>query len=815
MTRWCLFILTLSLASGCDCSAPPATTCSADTDCQAGFVCRDGRCVDRTTQDGGTETDARVTCEPSQVECAGTCCPAGQVCSADFRCALDCGAEPICGGACCAAGDECLDGRCVIECADEAQRCGADGELCCAAEQACLGGGCVDLGGSCTVTEECELDEICEPTLMRCVPRTAVEVCEYRPPVGEFTPVVACRWQPPGGASTYGDVVMTPGVMNLTDDNGDGETNTLDIPDVVFVAFDYAAQTCCTANGRLVIASGACNSDGTMRTHAIIDGVNIDNSTGVALGNLHPDSMPAERNPEIVVTMRVGAVAFVRAADDGSAWTELWRNSTMPSASHTRGGAAPSLADLDGDGAPEVIIGNVVLNGMTGAVVWDGLVTVGAGAGVGNNAFLGPSSTVADLDLDGHPEVIAGNTVYDGRTGAEIWTYTYTSNNSPCGGNIPCDGFNGVGNFDDDPEGEVVIVRRGEVFVLNHDGTLLHQALVPRDDVTPYAGDGPCANNESGPPTIADFDGDGRVEIGTAGADFYVVVDFDCTGDPLPSECARQNVLWLAPNHDCSSRATGSSVFDFEGDGAAEVVYADEQDFWIFDGRTGAVLYRDESHTSNTRLEMPIVVDVDNDGKSEVLVPVAGNSAAVGGLFVWEDADNNWVRTRRVWNQHPYHVTNITEDGQVPRYEEPNWRMSRLNNFRQNVQPGGLFDAPDLTVTSIEVGDCVPAGVLRIAVTVENRGALGVPPGIAVWGRVRLPDGTVIDLGVVYTATYILPGGSEVVVFEWMSPGGFDVPSVTFEAIVDDDGTGAGAYNECDETNNGLVSDTLMTCMFG
>ena len=806
-------LLAMLSAAGCDCGGTPLT-CSVDDDCGPGYACVDGRCVDRNMLDGGS--DAQTTCEAGRVECADVCCAAGEVCTADFRCALDCGADPICGGRCCAAGQECVDDRCVVECADEARRCGAEGELCCSAEQACLGGGCVDLGDPCTVTEQCELDEICEPALMRCVPRDAVEVCEYRPPVGEFTPTVACRWQPPPGPyETYNDVVMTPAVMNLTDDNGDGETNTLDIPDIVFVAFDYAAQGCCTPNGRLVIASGACNPDGTMNTHAIIDGVDVDNSTGIALGNLHPDTMPEERAPEIVATMRVGAVAFRRAADDGSAWVELWRNTTMPSASHTRGGAAPSLADLDGDGRPEVIIGNVVLDGLTGEVIWDGLVTVGPSAGIGNNAFLGPSSTVADLDLDGHPEVIAGNTVYDGRTGAEKWTFAFMGNNSPCGGQIPCDGFNGAANFDDDPEGEVVIVRRGEVFVLNHDGTLLHRAQVPRDDVMPYVGNGPCGNNEAGPPTVADFDGDGRPEIGTAGADFYVVVDWDCTGDPLPPECARENILWMAPNQDCSSRATGSSVFDFEGDGAAEVVYADEEVFWIFDGRTGAVLYRDDSHTSNTRLEMPIVVDVDNDGKSEVLVPVAGGGIGTGGLYVWEDVENNWVRTRRVWNQHTYHVTNIGEDGQVPRVEEPNWRNGRLNNFRQNVQPSGLFDAPDLTVTSIDVAECIPSGVMRIAVTVHNRGALGVPPGIAVWGRVRLPDGTVIDLGVVRTSTLLLPGNSEVLVFEWTSPGGFGVPSITFEAIVDDDGTGAGAYNECDESNNGLVSEPLSTCEFG
>ncbi len=814
LARAALVLFTLSLAS-CDCAGPiEGTPCDSDAECGDGLRCSDGVCVARA--DGGGDEDGGGLCGDGRDRCSGLCCAAGEACSGGV-CRLDCSGEPICGGECCEGGEECLDDRCVAECADEARRCGAMDELCCSAEQACLGAACVDLGEPCEFTEECDVDDYCELSLMRCVPRDAIEVCEFHPPVGEFTPRVACRWQPPSGPfATYGDVVMTPGVMNLTDDNGDGETNTLDVPDVVFVAFDYAVQNCCTPNGRLVIASGACNADGTMRTHAIIDGVNIDNSTGVALGNLHPDTMPDERAPEIVVTMRVGAGAFVRTADDGSAWTELWRNPTMPSAAHTRGGAAPSLADLDGAGAPEVIIGNVVLNGLNGEVVWDGRVTVGTSAGVGNNAFLGPSSTVADLDLDGDMEVIAGNTVYDGQTGAEVWTFTFGGNASPCGGSIPCDGFNAVGDFDDDPEGEVVIVRRGEVFVLQHTGEQLHRVRVPLDDVMPYRGNGPCANgNESGPPTIADFDGDGRPEIGTAGADFYVVVDFDCTGSPLPAECERENILWMVPNQDCSSRATGSSVFDFEGDGAAEVVYADETSFRIFDGRTGAVLYRDDSHTSNTRLEMPIVVDVDNDGKSEVLVPVASANAAIGGLFVWQDAENNWVRTRRVWNQHAYHVTNITEDGQVPRAEEPNWRNGRLNNFRQNVQPGGLFDAPDLTVTSIEVGECLPSGTMRIAVTVRNQGALSVPPGIAVWGRVRLPDGTIVDLGVERTSTLLLPGRSEVIVFTWDAGGAFTVPDVTFEAIVDDDGTGEGAYNECDESNNGLVSGALMTCSFG
>ena len=50
--------------------------------------------------------------------------------------------------------------------------------------------------------------------------------------MGDFAPTIGCRWTPPEappGASaeaieiaSMSDVVMTPSVANLTDDNGDG-----------------------------------------------------------------------------------------------------------------------------------------------------------------------------------------------------------------------------------------------------------------------------------------------------------------------------------------------------------------------------------------------------------------------------------------------------------------------------------------------------------------------------------------------------------------------------------------------------------------
>lgn len=823
----------------------------------------------------------------------GCDCPSGQECSDDGSCVSICRDRPACVGGgtaeCCAPGLVCEGGTCVHDCGGNVK---CDG-LCCDGGEGCIDDVCVALRGDCSVGEDCEPGERCDPSLGACVPGDPVQACEFRPPVGTFEPRIGCRWTPPeapAGATAeqieiaaMSEVVMTPSVANLTDDNGDGKTDALDIPDIVFVSFDYLADGCCTRRGVVRIVSGACNHDGTMSTLATLKGRGADdwigNSSGIALGNLHPDFMAAERAPEIVATFKNGgAVAWRRITDDGSEWEVLWQNDTLPTAQHTRGGAQPSIADLNADGRPEVIIGNVVLDGLTGkgpgdpdlpadALAWDGreleAMTPNANLGIGNNAFLGPVSIAADLDGDGLQEVIAGNTVY-GHDGTERWTYEYTTTNSSCGGSLDCDGYAGVGNFDHDEDGEVVIIRLGELFILNHDGSPIPgiplpiripgaraDVLAPTYSPAAYAPSAPlydddgdplpperilCGGalnllaydeagdpvmsegtqvivstagaNEGGPPTIADFDGDGFAEIGTASSTAYVVLDLQCTGDPLPAECDREWVRWMVENDDCSSRVTGSSVFDFEGDGSAEVIYADETAFRIFKGSDGTILFEDTTHRSNTRLEMPIVADVDNDGKSEVVVPEPNPDPNLGGIEIWEDSRNNWVRTRRIWNQHAYSVTNVTEDGQIPRAPTPNWRSSGLNNFRQNVQPRGLFDAPDLVVREIVPLDCEESQI-ELAIVVGNDGTSSVPPGVLTHLVARTADARELILGLVRTENRLGPGQSEQLHVDFDIPDGWRHTEIFVSATVDDDGEGGHQYNECNEENNVSTSSSI------
>jgi hypothetical protein len=427
---------------------------------------------------------------------------------------------------------------------------------------------------------------------------------------------------------------------------------------------------------------------------------------------------------------------------------------------------APSLADLDEDGSPEVVLGAAVLSA-DGTLLWERDTGVAEGS---NGGYVGGISALADLDGDGLLDVVAGRRAYHG-DGTPLWTST-----AP-------DGYPAIAQFDADVQPEVALVSSGNVYIL--------------DGLTGAVQWGPVAlpgGGRGGPPTIADFDGDTRPEIGVAGAASYSVYDPDGT----------TAVLWSRTTQDVSSNATGSSVFDFEGDGIAEVVYADECFMRAYRGTDGMVLLTIPS-SSATIHEYPLVADVDGDGNSEVLI-VANNRVDPGcgagytglrrGIFLYGDVRDQWMRTRRVWNEHAYHVTNVGPNGEIPRDEPDNWTRADLNNYRQNVQGEGVYNAPDLTLLGLEVSlDACPS-MASLRARVANEGSLGVPAGVNVAFHEGTPTARGALLGVVATTVALLPGASTVVSLDVPLTG---TPPYEFAAFVDDDGTGAGSITECDE----------------
>ena len=99
-----------------------------------------------------------------------------------------------------------------------------------------------------------------------------------------------------------------------------------------------------------------------------------------------------------------------------------------------------------------------------------------------------------------------------------------------------------------------------------------------------------------------------------------------------------------------------------------------------------------QARTSGTLIEFPVVADADDS--ADILV--VSNETSTSGprqfptLQVFEDAQNRWIPARRIWNQHSYHVTNVREDGTIPKVMPKHWLLN--NTFRTNAQIDGRND---------------------------------------------------------------------------------------------------------------------------
>jgi hypothetical protein len=228
---------------------------------------------------------------------------------------------------------------------------------------------------------------------------------------------------------------------------------------------------------------------------------------------------------------------------------------------------------------------------------------------------------------------------------------------------------------------------------------------------------------------------------------------------------------------------TGSSVFDFNGDGQAEVVYRDECFVRVYDGKTGKVLYSSPA-SSGTGFEYPIIADVDGDFATEIVVPRtayngcpkgpdklfpnSGDFKASTGFVVLRDPEDRWVSSRPIWNQHAYSITNVTDDARIPKSSEVkrNWEQPGLNNFRQNTQGAlGKLAIADLTVElqDAEALCSGEAGTFTVKAKVCNRGTNPVQDGAEVAFTQGKKNEAPTPLCATATDTLLMPGDCTVV----------------------------------------------------
>jgi hypothetical protein len=430
-------------------------------------------------------------------------------------------------------------------------------------------------------------------------------------------------------------------------------------------------------------------------------------------------------------------------------------------------------------------------------------------------------------------EVVAGNTVYnsDGSMYCDLGEYV--------GGvwERAADGYPAVADllrFAGDQDGEPEIVVTGNHYVRVYHGVtdydpngearclLIDEIVNDAQDDEDVSANMPahpnCDETRSsfgGQPTIGDFDADGDMEIAVAGACWYSVYYFN-ENDNMDLERYA-----MTQTKDWSSASTGSTLFDFNGDDETEIVFSDEESFyvWGFDNSSGLepwerlVSYlEDPGHKSWTIHEYPLVADVDGDGKAEIVVT---NSHLPGyedhfGIYVLGAVDDDWVSARKIWHQHAYSVTNVEDDGFVG-YAPPNYAPYTsvdYNNFRLQA-PGsfGALSAPNATIFAED--PCQEGcGDITVWVQVGNEGAhvsLGPDVVVSMYGVKANGKSDLLESQTVgsYVAPGVLTAGMSFEISGWDS---YD----HLVAVVDDTEVsgpvgGQGLAKECDEADNEIV----------
>ena len=249
-----------------------------------------------------------------------------------------------------------------------------------------------------------------------------------------------------------------------------------------------------------------------------------------------------------------------------------------------RGGrSSPALGDIDNDGLPEVVVGTMspMENGQQdqNATVWaiNGDSTVVPGFPVQTEQHIHSSPALGDLDGDGYLEIVVGtgNGISEGRENiVYAWNHDGTPLQTSGGQPWPRETSNTVlappalGDIDGDGELEVVvgeggydITKNNKLYAWNADGSLVpgFPVLVPSPS-TWEDGSLPLQNT----PILADFDGDGTIEIlvNPMNGWGFVVIEPNGTVSDQYGHPMRQG-LWASP-----------MVDDIDNDGLLEIVAA-------------------------------------------------------------------------------------------------------------------------------------------------------------------------------------------------------------------------------------------------
>lgn len=440
-------------------------------------------------------------------------------------------------------------------------------------------------------------------------------------PLAPFEMAQKWHWNSSEFMPEYNQVIATPVVAQLNDDNGDGIIDNNDVADVIVVTFK---------KGNI--------PNGIVRALSGIDGSELwDYSQGVIMADAAFSVGAADLDGDGVVEIVASSNIqdFVSVIDhNGVTQKQITKANLSRKAVND-----VAIADINSDGSLEFTLGNAVYNYDMGAFF-----EIGEG--------WSPSSIIFDSNNDDAQEVLTRGKLRD-MNGVELWDYIGESDVW----------FSSVADIDNDAQPEIILSipsgastpENSRIVALEANGNVKWEVNTE-------------ANSGGGAQAISNFLGANNMGIVHAG--YAAVTMYNTSGD----------LVWSVTHDDEWSGKLGVSAYDFNGDGIDEVIVQDNFKVRVLNGLNGEVLSTVANSTASL-WEYPIVVDLEGDDNAE-LITVSNNYdsrySINNGVTVYGAADSTkpWKNATRIWNQHSYHQTNINQDGTVPAVELPNW----LNN---------------------------------------------------------------------------------------------------------------------------------------
>ncbi len=702
----------------------------------------------------------------------------------------------------------------------------------------CQGGTCLKNYGSCQTNTDCNADSYC------CV----MDSCQTKNvcfpygegPGGSFDP--ECKYE--HQSSLFEASIQCEWLGDASDGVAPGSNQIMSTIMVADLPFDSggASEIVTTTFSPSVIR--IFNGENCELLQSITGGGN-----GIALADLDNDG-----KIEIIGGNRLTAWHW---DDVTGKYKQYWINNDLS------GGIGPSIHDLNDDGYPEVITGSSVVDGRTGELLNTsssaGSSTFPILGDVNNDGEIELlSSRLWKWDRNANTWIPVPNTYSLTSGGAELAFADFGRENSDGsfdftqkdgiaeivivstnnGGNVKLmtlkghilmdvaiphsDVFGGgppnIGDFDGDDMPEIGVAGRDSYTVFDPQCT---SASVSGCAGQYYLWTSVSQDHSSGVTgsSTFDFDSDGRVEV-VYGDECYTRIYDGQTGEVLFSSYRTSNTLYENP-----------TIADVDHDMSAEIIMGSDSIApscpLVDPNHHGVKCAKDSDCFSGKCVSDYCRCNSDNecnwqyDAKGTLLdeysctTPLAPQSASDGnvcrakhpsgikrpGFRILRDRLDRWASSRPIWNQHAYSVTNVNDDGTVPRTSQ--WKQNfldpELNNYRQNAQ--GKISAgyaPDITGRLDKDTACIMDKDKRITVggTLCNRGIKDVGSKLPATFYLGDPAENKI-LCTSYTDSNVVSGECRRVECEISTE-----ISGTITMVVNDDGKGGRTTVECDPNNN-------------